>query len=403
MATRAFFRAAVKMGNIAELDRLKGSGSLAIKIVRGDDNWALRKAAKYGEVGVLKWLKKEFGLTREDARSKANDAIRMAIIGSVIGVLECLYNDYHLRREDVVPHHLDAIGALECLYSDYHLRREDVVPHHLDAIAMTVEEGNFRLVRCLHHKFRLTVDDIRCDNNQILRCAISSGSVRTVKSVVAFGLSKKDIDQCSDEVWGAATSGNYLLVNYLHLTFKVRVNRLELWKAAGEKCNKKLRKALKHNKFYFDKQQNKHILDPETGKYVRINSHTDKKLGLSTFELLSASEDNNIEKVKSLISKNVNIDSIDRETGQTALSTASNEGHFNIVKYLVGEGVNIHIHDELALRMAAGSGNLSIVKHLVDNGADVQADYNNAIYLASHNDHKKVVGYLKSKGATLQY
>ena len=83
-----------------------------------------------------------------------------------------------------------------------------------------------------------------------------------------------------------------------------------------------------------------------------------------------------------------------------ALTFASQEGHIDIVKYLVENGADIHARDELALREASENGHVEVVKFLLENGADIHGrDYlgsDAALREASNNGHVEVVNYLKS-------
>ena len=51
-----------------------------------------------------------------------------------------------------------------------------------------------------------------------------------------------------------------------------------------------------------------------------------------------------------------------------ALQSAAENGHLNIVQYLVSIGANIHASDDQALRLAAENGHLEIVQYLVSIG-----------------------------------
>lgn len=78
----------------------------------------------------------------------------------------------------------------------------------------------------------------------------------------------------------------------------------------------------------------------------------------------------------------------------TALVDASNYGYLEIVKYLVEQGTNIHIYDELALRAASASGHLNVVKYLVSQGADISAKNDAALKWAKEEGQLDVVNYL---------
>jgi len=49
------------------------------------------------------------------------------------------------------------------------------------------------------------------------------------------------------------------------------------------------------------------------------------------------------------------------------------KGHFQIVKYLVEHGANIHARNDAALTNSVEYGYFEIVKYLVENGANIHA------------------------------
>lgn len=79
-----------------------------------------------------------------------------------------------------------------------------------------------------------------------------------------------------------------------------------------------------------------------------------------------------------------------REDG--ALRQACENGKVHVVKYLVGSGANIHALEDRALIMASMYGYIDIVKYLVEQGANIN---DKALRLAIENNHTEVVQYLK--------
>lgn len=61
-------------------------------------------------------------------------------------------------------------------------------------------------------------------------------------------------------------------------------------------------------------------------------------------DIFEASKNGNLALVKTLISKDININAFD-ENGSTALQLASGNGHLDIVKYLVENGVDVKVKD----------------------------------------------------------
>ncbi len=90
-----------------------------------------------------------------------------------------------------------------------------------------------------------------------------------------------------------------------------------------------------------------------------------------------------------------------------ALKSASQYGHLDIVRYLVGlkpDGANIHIDNDIALRLASENGHLDIVRYLVElkpDGGDIHTRDEYALRWASINGHSDIVKYLISAGANV--
>ena len=75
---------------------------------------------------------------------------------------------------------------------------------------------------------------------------------------------------------------------------------------------------------------------------------------------------------------------------------AANNGHLNVVEYLVDQGANIHVLND-ALRYAARNGHLNVVEYLVNQGADIHANDDEALRFAARNGRLNVVEYLKNE------
>ena len=115
-------------------------------------------------------------------------------------------------------------------------------------------------------------------------------------------------------------------------------------------------------------------------------------------KLIKACEDRDLEKVKSLIGKGLDIDL--EYKFWTPLTKASEKGHSDIVEYLVENGAKINEENSYgwtALMCASMNGRLDIVEYLVENGADVNIINNagnTALILALMDGHLDIVEYL---------
>lgn len=125
-------------------------------------------------------------------------------------------------------------------------------------------------------------------------------------------------------------------------------------------------------------------------------------------ELVIAAGNGNLEKVKSLLNKGVDINAKETKLGLTALMFASSAGYLNMVKYLISKGADINVKSskagETALMRASIDGHLEVVKYLIDKGADINAKANSGrspLMIASSVGYLNIVKYLISKGANV--
>ena len=61
------------------------------------------------------------------------------------------------------------------------------------------------------------------------------------------------------------------------------------------------------------------------------------------------------------------------------------------------QGADIHAMEDLALSWASENGHLEVVKYLVERGADIHIFEDQPLRLASQERHYEVVKYLQSK------
>ena len=85
-----------------------------------------------------------------------------------------------------------------------------------------------------------------------------------------------------------------------------------------------------------------------------------------------------------------------------ALRSASSNGQWEVVKYLISAGVDIHTENDFILRQAAGWNHLAMVKYLIKLGSDVKAENNDALIQAASNCHLDMIEYLISVGADIR-
>jgi ankyrin repeat protein len=84
-----------------------------------------------------------------------------------------------------------------------------------------------------------------------------------------------------------------------------------------------------------------------------------------------------------------------------ALIYASENGHLNVVKFLVDKGANIHTQEEKPLILACQDGYIDVVKFLVDKGANIHSRNEYAFISACYYGHLTVVKFLVDKCADI--
>jgi len=130
-----------------------------------------------------------------------------------------------------------------------------------------------------------------------------------------------------------------------------------------------------------------------SGNLERVKELANEGIKISTLSLQWACHHGHLEIVEYLIDEcNVDIHAIH----DIALCIASNEGQFEIVKFLVGRGANIHTQNDAPLCHACFCGHLNIAKYLVKHGADIHIKDDWCLKVAYDNEKIDIIEYLKS-------
>lgn len=94
-------------------------------------------------------------------------------------------------------------------------------------------------------------------------------------------------------------------------------------------------------------------------------------------ELLDAALKGKLEKVKSLVEEDIDLN-CQSDEGYTPLMYASRFGHFPVANYLIKNNADVNMGSkysgQTALYMAVNGGNCDIVKLLVENGSYISDD-----------------------------
>lgn len=94
---------------------------------------------------------------------------------------------------------------------------------------------------------------------------------------------------------------------------------------------------------------------------------------------------------------------VDIHTGNDyAVRQAAENGHHEVVQYLIERGANVHANDDEALLQAIENDHIEVVQLLVEHGANIQAknsDNEDALQLAAKLDLSEILDYLLQNGA----
>ena len=135
------------------------------------------------------------------------------------------------------------------------------------------------------------------------------------------------------------------------------------------------------------------LMEIDVNLYVDVNIH-------------KAARDGNIDAIKLLLKKHVDIN-IQDKNGLTALMLASRNGHHHVVKLLLKENADINTqkkHGGTALMVASESGHHQVVEILLKEHADINLQTKSgltALMLASQNSHTKIVEQLLKEHANV--
>jgi ankyrin repeat protein len=106
--------------------------------------------------------------------------------------------------------------------------------------------------------------------------------------------------------------------------------------------------------------------------------------------LLSAAECGDLEKIKELESKGVDI----HAANDWALQKASRYGKMETVKYLIQRNADVRADDDYSFQYASSNGHTDVAKLLLDNGCDIHADNNFGLRCAAKNGYLETVTML---------
>jgi ankyrin repeat protein len=107
-----------------------------------------------------------------------------------------------------------------------------------------------------------------------------------------------------------------------------------------------------------------------------------------------SSENGHLEVVKYLVENGA--DNINNP-----LRVSSENEHLSVVKYLVEKGADIHISDDYPLRVSVDNGNIDMVKFFISSGANLDASKGEALLTSISDNRNDIANLLLSSGADI--
>lgn len=89
------------------------------------------------------------------------------------------------------------------------------------------------------------------------------------------------------------------------------------------------------------------------------------------------------------------------EIHDDALINSVSQNNTRMTKYLIENGADIHADDDYPIIGVSKAGNLEMLKYIVDNGGDINAQYGSPLKVSAENGHLDVVKYLVDLGVDI--
>ena len=252
--------------------------------------------------------------------------------------------------------------------------------------------------------------NIYLDNNNsfLIIEAVKIGNIDIIKELVESGadVDREDTGRISTLMY-ASKNGHLEVVKYLVANGSPMYdisNDFTAFSLAIENGHDDIAKYIKDISIFID--------SANTGDFDQVKKYIEKGIPVDSLvdfdtALTVASENGHLEIVQYLIDNGAKVNGTRpyRGIGDTALSIASQNGHFEIVKVLIKAGAKVNLDDRLggtALMGASENGHVKIVKLLIDNGADINAKtykYSTALIMSKN---YKVSKLLLDNGADVK-
>ena len=115
-----------------------------------------------------------------------------------------------------------------------------------------------------------------------------------------------------------------------------------------------------------------------------------------------ACENGHLDIIKYLVLRGANVHFINHHYGYDyGFRAACCFGYLEVVKYFISQGINPQTQNNYGVRHACAKGHLEVVQYLVTQGADIHSQNEEGVINACANGHLEVVQYLVAQGANV--
>eukprot|EP00803_Ostreobium_quekettii_P007331 evm.model.scf_1535.3 EVM.evm.TU.scf_1535.3 scf_1535:22230-35004(+) len=147
-------------------------------------------------------------------------------------------------------------------------------------------------------------------------------------------------------------------------------------------------------------------VDALIDKGADVNAHTCASPSMPLLHV--AARLGHVGMVDSLLRRGAVLESLSEERGQTALHAAASEGHLEVARLLVAQGLDVDVRSgigETPLLVAVKKQHIQVAAFLLEAGADVNAERHtqiSSIHMAAGRKHMPMLELLLSNGANIE-
>jgi hypothetical protein len=149
--------------------------NLSPQDARSNGNLILAQTCDRGHLGTAQWLIETFGLTKRDVVARKNHAFTGACSSGHLAIAQWLHEKFHFTRAEALETRAFPAacqqGHLDCVQwfaRTFEITAEYVRADECEALRNSISDNNRTdTARWLIETYNLSVDDIRCENNEV--------------------------------------------------------------------------------------------------------------------------------------------------------------------------------------------------------------------------------------------